>query len=187
MSEEIEGVTHMEIRDVKVKDKLFKVSVSRDHVGCSCQKFVMCGIVCRHVFCVENDYTKIEQASLKLTHIWYDFRQAVNKAGMIFEKLDYVHQTIKQLNSYLDDQGGCDVEFTKRDHMAAMVGEQPTEEISVLIPNVCKNKGNYFKRLISSREKAVMKAKKRSRKCTLCKADTHDARRCHKRKNRVAE
>ncbi|XP_074358106.1 protein FAR1-RELATED SEQUENCE 5-like [Apium graveolens] len=132
MSEEIEGVTHMEIRDVKVKDKLFKVSVSRDHVVCSCKKFVMCGIVCRHVFCglkqigvtkyplrlalncwmkvdisgtlsnsvlVENDYTKMEQASLKLTHIWYDFRQAVDKAGMVFEKLDYVHQTIKQLNS----------------------------------------------------------------------------------------
>ncbi|XP_074359637.1 protein FAR1-RELATED SEQUENCE 9-like [Apium graveolens] len=149
MSEEIEGVTHMEIRDVKVKDKLFKVSVSRDHVVCSCKKFVMCGIVCRHVFCglkqigvtkyplrlslnrwikvensgtlsnsvsVENDYTKMEQAYLKLTHIWYNFRQAVNKAGMVFIKLDYVHQTKKQLNSYLDDQEGCDVEFTKRSH-----------------------------------------------------------------------
>ncbi|XP_074361438.1 uncharacterized protein LOC141701704 [Apium graveolens] len=141
MSEEIEGVTHMEIRDVKVKDKLFKVFVSRDHDVCSCKKFVMCGIVCRHAFyglkqigvtkyllrlalnrwmkvdnygtmsisvSVENYYTKMEHVSLKLTHIWYDFCQAVNKAGMVFEKLDYVDQTIKQLNSYLDDQGDCE-------------------------------------------------------------------------------
>ncbi|XP_074336520.1 protein FAR1-RELATED SEQUENCE 9-like [Apium graveolens] len=111
MSEEIEGVTHMEIRDVKVKDKLFKVSVTRDNVVCSCKKFVMCGIVYRHAFCgmkqievtkyplrlalnrwmkvdnsgtmsnsvsVENDYTKMEQASLKLTHIWMNNMESAN-------------------------------------------------------------------------------------------------------------
>ncbi|XP_074326817.1 protein FAR-RED IMPAIRED RESPONSE 1-like [Apium graveolens] len=135
MSEEINGVTHLEIRDVKVKDKLFKVSVSKDHVICSCKKIVMCGIVCRHAFCglkqigvtkfpmslalncwmkidnsgtmsnsvsVSNDYIKMQQASLKLTNIWYEFRQAVSKIGMVFEKLDFVHQTIKQLNTDLD-------------------------------------------------------------------------------------
>ncbi|XP_074377582.1 protein FAR1-RELATED SEQUENCE 5-like [Apium graveolens] len=202
MSEEINGVTHLEIRDVKVKDKLFKVtfftgfkkvSVSKDHAVCSCKKFVMCGIVCRHAFCglkqigvtkfpmslalnrwmeidnsgtmsnsvsVSNDYIKMQQASLKLTNIWYDFRQAVSKIGMVFEKLDFVHQTIKQLNTDLDVQGGCDV-FTKRDHIAAMVGEQSSEEIFVLVPNVCKNKGNYFKRLIGAREKALNKCKKK--------------------------
>ncbi|KAK1359982.1 hypothetical protein POM88_044456 [Heracleum sosnowskyi] len=51
MTDEIDGVTHMEIKDVRVKDKLFKVYVSRNHVVCSCKKFVMCGIVCRHAFC----------------------------------------------------------------------------------------------------------------------------------------
>ncbi|XP_074352644.1 protein FAR-RED IMPAIRED RESPONSE 1-like [Apium graveolens] len=51
MSEEVNGVTHFEIRDVRVKDKLFKVSVSMNHAVCSCKKFVMCGIVCRHAFC----------------------------------------------------------------------------------------------------------------------------------------
>ncbi|XP_074348984.1 uncharacterized protein LOC141688322 [Apium graveolens] len=122
MSEEINGVTHLEIRDVKVKNKLFKVSVSKDHA----------------------------------------------------------------LNTNLDVQGGCDV-FTKRDHIAAMVGEQPSEEIYVLVPNVCKNKGNYFKRLIGVREKALNKSKKRSRQCSLCKAYTHDARRCVKRNKVVAE
>ncbi|KAK1380052.1 hypothetical protein POM88_026796 [Heracleum sosnowskyi] len=116
---EVEGVTHLEIRDVKVKDKLFKVSVSRNHAVCSCKKFVMCGIVCRHAFCglkqigvtkflrtlvlnrwmkiaeggtssdsvsISNDYFKMHQTSLKLTEIWFDFRQAVNKAGVQYNK-----------------------------------------------------------------------------------------------------
>ncbi|XP_074327581.1 protein FAR1-RELATED SEQUENCE 5-like [Apium graveolens] len=100
-NEEVDGVTHFEIRDVRVKDKLFK-------------KFVMCGIVCRHAFCglkqigvtkfprilvlnrwmqtvdsgnlsnldvVTSNYFEMEQVSLKLNTIWFDFRQAVDKAG----------------------------------------------------------------------------------------------------------
>ncbi|KAK1397111.1 hypothetical protein POM88_006974 [Heracleum sosnowskyi] len=206
--EEIDGVTHLEIRDVKVKDKLFKVSVSRNHDVCSCQKFVMCGIVCRHGFCglkqigvtkfprslvlnrwmkiaesgtlsisVSNDYFKMEQVSLKLTNIWFDFRQAVNKAGVQVDKLDYVQKTITQLNKDLDD-GGDVVEFTKKDHMATMIGQQPVGELNVLPPKVCKNKGNYFKRLVSEREKAVTKSRKRIRKCKKCEATTHDSRTC---------
>ncbi|KAK1376403.1 hypothetical protein POM88_032596 [Heracleum sosnowskyi] len=210
MSEEVDGVTHLEIRDVKVKDKIFKVFVSKNHVVCSCKKFVMCGIVCRHSFCglkqisvtklprrlvlnrwmkiadsgtssnslaVSNDYFKMEQISLKLTNIWFDFRQAVNKAEVQVDMLDYVHKYVTQLNKDLDDCGDV-VEFTKKDHMAAMVGEQPVGDLTVLPPNVCKNKGNYFKRLISEREKAVTKSKKRIRKCKKCNATTHDSRTC---------
>ncbi|KAK1386236.1 hypothetical protein POM88_023971 [Heracleum sosnowskyi] len=213
MSEEVDGVTHLEIRDVKVKDKIFKVSVSKNHAVCSCKKFVMCGIVCRHAFCglkqisvtklprslvlnrwmkiadsgtssnslvVSNDYFKMEQISLKLTNIWFDFRQAVNKAGVEVDMLDYVHKSVTQLNKDLDDCGDI-VEFTKKDHMAAMVGEQPVGDLTVLPPNVCKNKGNYFKRLISEREKAVTKSKKRIRKCKKCNATTHDSRNCLKK------
>ncbi|KAK1351942.1 hypothetical protein POM88_053823 [Heracleum sosnowskyi] len=204
MREEVEGVTHLEIRDIKVKDKLFK-------------KFVMCGIVCRHAFCglkqigvtkfprtlvlnrwmkiaesgtssdsvsVSNDYFKMQQTSLKLTEIWFDFRQAVNKAGVQLDRLEYVQKTIKQLNTDLDNQCGDFVEFTKKDHMAAMLGKQPVGEVSILVPNICKNKGNYFKkkRLISEREKALTKSKKRIRKCKKCEAITHDSRTCPQKK-----
>lgn len=172
----------------------------------------MCGIVCRHSFCglkhigvtkfprslvlnrwmkiaesgtslssVSNDYFKMEHVSMKLTDIWYDFRQVVDKAGVQTDRLDYVHKVIKQLNTDLDSQG-VDVDFTKRDHMAAMVGEEPEGDLTVLAPNVCKNKGNFFKRLISEREKAVIKSKKRIRKCKECSAVTHDLRTCPNRK-----
>ncbi|KAK1350206.1 hypothetical protein POM88_054729 [Heracleum sosnowskyi] len=214
MSEEVDGVTHLEIRDVKVKDKLFKVSVSLNHVVCSCKKFVMCGILRRHAFCglkqigvtkfprtlvlnrwtkianngtssdsvmVSNDYFKLEQVSLTLTNIWFDFREAVNKAGLHSDRLAFVQRTIKQLNTDLDNHGGDVVEFTKRDHMAAMVGDQPSGELTVLVPKCCKNKGNYFKRMVSIREKAVMNSKKIIRKCKKCSALTHDSRTCPKK------
>ncbi|XP_074347190.1 protein FAR1-RELATED SEQUENCE 7-like [Apium graveolens] len=220
MSEEVDGVTHFEIRDVRVKDKLFKVFVSMDHAVCSCKKFVMCGIVCRHAFCglkqigvtkfprslvlnrwmqtadsgtlsnldvVTSDYFKMEQVSLKLAIIWFDFCQAVDKAGVEMDRLEHVHNTIKKLNTELDAYDGSIVGFTKKDHIAAMVGQQPEGEVNILPPNICKNKGNYFKWLMSDREKAINKSKKRSRKCALCRATTHDATRCIKRKKASVE
>lgn len=129
---------------------------------------------------VSNDYFKMEQASSKLTEIWFDFRQAVNKAGVQLDRLDYVHKTVKQLNTDLENQYGSFPDFTKKDHMAAMIGEQPVGEVSILVPKLCKNKGNYFKkkRLVSERERALNKSNKRIRKCNICEALTHDARTC---------
>ncbi|KAK1367818.1 hypothetical protein POM88_033910 [Heracleum sosnowskyi] len=151
MSEEVDGVTHFEIRDVKVKNKLFKVCVSRNHAVCSCNKFVMCGIVCRHLI-------KLECGA---------------------DRLDYVHKIVKQLNAELDNQSEDFADFTKKDHMAALLGPQPVGEVTILVPKNCKNKGNYFKkRLVSEREKALNKSKKRIRKCKKCEAVTHDARTC---------
>ncbi|XP_074375338.1 protein FAR1-RELATED SEQUENCE 5-like [Apium graveolens] len=220
MSNEVDGVTCFDIKDVKVNDKLFKVSVSMNHAVCSCKKFVICGIVCRHSFCrlkhirvtkfpkslvlnrwminaesgtssnldlVTSACFKLEQVSLKLTNIWFDFRQSVDKTRVNMDKLGHVPSTIKQLNTDLDDEDESVVAFTKKDHMAAMVGQQPSEEVTILAPNICKNKGNYFKRMMSDREKAVIKLKKRIRKCALCQATTHDARKCEKRKNAKAK
>nr|XP_017227893.1 PREDICTED: protein FAR1-RELATED SEQUENCE 5-like [Daucus carota subsp. sativus] len=186
MSEEIDGVTNFEIKDVKVKEKIFKVSVSKDHVVCSCKKFVMCGIVCRHSLCgmkqigvtrfprslllnrwskiadsgsscdmISTNYLKMENVSLKLMNIWFDFRQVLNKAGLQMEALEFVHKTVKQLGNEVG--GGCTDGggFSKKDHLASLIGDQPQGEITVLVPNVSKNKGNYFKstRLISERER----------------------------------
>nr|XP_017221750.1 PREDICTED: protein FAR1-RELATED SEQUENCE 5-like [Daucus carota subsp. sativus] len=145
MSEEIDGVTALEIKDVKIKDKVFKVSVSRNHAVCSCKKFVMCGIVHRHAFCglkqigvtkfprslmlnrwmkiaesgtssaalsVSEDYLKMEEVSLKITNMWFDFRQLVNKAGVHLEKFDVVHQTVLQLTADLESSNEH-ADFTK--------------------------------------------------------------------------
>ncbi|XP_074346792.1 protein FAR-RED IMPAIRED RESPONSE 1-like [Apium graveolens] len=117
MSEEVDGVTYFKIRDVRVKDKLLKVSVSMNHVVCSCKKFVIC----------------------------------VDKVGVEMDRLEHVHSTMKKLNTELDAYDGSIVSFMKKGHIAAMVGQQPEGEVHILPPNVCKNKGNYFKRLMSDR------------------------------------
>ena len=174
----------------------------------------MCGIVCRHSFCgmkhigvtrfpkslilnrwskiadcgsscdmISADYFKMEKVSLKLMNIWFDFRQVLNKAGVQMEVLEFVHQTVKDLSTKVGSSlDGAS--FSKKDHMAALIGEQPQGELTVLVPNISKNKGNYFKsgRLISEREKAITKANKRIRRCKECLATTHDSRTCPKKK-----
>ncbi|KAK1356303.1 hypothetical protein POM88_049559 [Heracleum sosnowskyi] len=216
MSEEIDGVTHFEIRDVKVKDKLFKVSASRTHDVCSCKKFVMCEIICRHSFCafkqigitkvprsmvlnrwikiadssgtssnsvlVSDEYFKMEQVSLKMTEIWFDFRQAVNKAGVQSDRLDHVHNIVKKLNNDLDNHGGA-VKFTKRDHMASMVGEQP-QMLLFSYQRFVRTKETILRgSLVNERKRLTKQKKKRIRKCKKCGALTHDSRTCAKMKN----
>lgn len=81
-----------------------------------------------------------------------------------------------------DGNGGV---MSKAEYLASMVGQQPTKEITVKVPNMCKNKGSGFKRFISQREKALNLANKRVQKCAKCKATTHDARKCLMNKNAV--
>ncbi|KAL1831425.1 hypothetical protein ACET3Z_001076 [Daucus carota] len=162
MSEEVDGVTQLDIKDVKVKDKLFKLLAER-------MLYLLI-------------FFKMEQVSLKLTNLWFDFRQTLIKDGVQMDKLDYVHKIIKQISSDLENCGGDGADFSKRDHIDAMVGEQPVGDVSILVLNVCKNKGNYFKRLISEREKSLNKANKRIRRCKECSGTNHDSRTCPRKK-----
>ncbi|KAK1351901.1 hypothetical protein POM88_053906 [Heracleum sosnowskyi] len=77
---------------------------------------------------VSKDYFKMEQVSLKMTEIWFDFRQVVNKGGVQLDRLDYVHKTIKQVNTDFDNHSEDVADFRKMDHIAMMVGEQPVGE-----------------------------------------------------------
>ncbi|WOH00382.1 hypothetical protein DCAR_0519741 [Daucus carota subsp. sativus] len=189
MSEEVDGVTQLDIKDVKVKDKLFKVAVSKTHAVCSCKKFVMCGILCRHAFCGLKQIGVIKFPRSLVLNRWMKIvecgtlSQSV-AAGVQMDKLDYVRKIIKQISSDLENSGGDGADFSKRDHIAAMVGEQPVGDVSILVPNVCKNKENYFKRLISEREreKALNKANKRIRRCKECSGTNHDSRTCPRKK-----
>ncbi|KAK1396113.1 hypothetical protein POM88_005976 [Heracleum sosnowskyi] len=185
MSEEVDGVTHLEIRDVKVKDKLFKVSVSLNHAVCSCKKFVMCGILCRHAFCGLKQIGVTKLPRTLVLNRWMKIADSGTSSDSVMVSNDYFK--LERLNTDLDNHGGDVVEFTKRDHMAAMVGDQPSGELTVLVPKSCKNKGNYFKRMVSEREKAVMNSKKRIRKCKKCSALTHDSRTCPKNNEVVME
>ncbi|XP_074328467.1 uncharacterized protein LOC141666377 [Apium graveolens] len=139
MSEEVDGVTHFEIRDVRVKDKLFKVSISMNHTVCSCKKFVMYGIVCRHAFygLKQIGVTKFPR-SLVLNRWMQTFDSGTSSnldvAGVEMDRLEHVHGTIKKLNTELDDYDGSIISFMKKDHIVVMVGQQPKEEVNILPP-----------------------------------------------------
>ncbi|XP_074324368.1 protein FAR1-RELATED SEQUENCE 7-like [Apium graveolens] len=51
---EINEIKCYEMRDVKMKDMIFKVEVSKTHANCSYKKFLLYGILCRHAFCALN-------------------------------------------------------------------------------------------------------------------------------------
>ncbi|XP_074336101.1 uncharacterized protein LOC141673251 [Apium graveolens] len=122
MSEEVDGVTHFEIRDVRV-------SVSMNHAVCSCKKFVMCGIICRHAFCGVKQIGVTKCLRSLVLNRWI---QTVDNGTSL--NLDV-----------LDAYDGSIVSFTKKDHIAAIVGQQPEGEVNILPPNVFKNKGTTLR------------------------------------------
>ena len=77
-------------------------------------KIAECGTLSKSV-ALSSDFFKMEQVSLKLTNLWFDFRQTLNEAGVQMDKLDYVHKIIKQISSDLEKYGEDGADFNKRD------------------------------------------------------------------------
>ncbi|XP_074322817.1 uncharacterized protein LOC141659790 [Apium graveolens] len=212
---EINDIKCYEMRDVKMKDMIFKVEVSKTYANCSCKKFLLCGILCRHVFCalnhfevfkiprrlllnrwmknaeskpssqvaVSNEVLNMEIVSAEVTNIWFNFPKCVSKVGSDLTKLELVRKTITDLHSSLGDD---DSVSTKKDFLATLIGKQPDGEITIHPPLQCKNKSSGLKRLLSEREKAIVKAKKRKRQCSLCLSYVHNKRGCPKKEQFAA-
>lgn len=195
---------------------LFQVKVSKNHVECSCKKFIMCGILCRHAFCALNHFEVVKIPRNLVLNRWS--RCAENRPSSSkfigvsddYRKIKSVSLTVtniwfnfqKNLN-----KAGVDVEklshvekvvkklnsdigdgsgMTKKAHIEEMMGPHPTEEITIHAPNQCKNKGSGLKRFVSQREKAVTGANKKPRKCKLCSSIKHDFRKCPMREKSSA-
>ncbi|KAK1396742.1 hypothetical protein POM88_006605 [Heracleum sosnowskyi] len=204
----VDGVKCYIMKDVLMKDKLFEVKVSQNHADCSCKKFVMCGILCRHAFCALNHFEVVKiprllvlnrwsrtaenrPSSSKLIGVSDDFRKMENVSLMVsniwfsFQKsMNKAGVDVEKL-SYVDkvvkqlnSDLGDGSGLTKKAHMEVMMGPQPTEDITIHAPNQCKNKGSGFKRFVSQREKAIKEGNKRARKCKICQSSVHDARTC---------
>ncbi|KAK1387727.1 hypothetical protein POM88_015905 [Heracleum sosnowskyi] len=77
---EINGMKCYEMKDVKIKDKIFQVEVSRTYANCSCKKFLMCGILCRHTFCALNHFEVAKIPRRLVLNRWK--KNAENKASL---------------------------------------------------------------------------------------------------------
>ncbi|XP_074346790.1 uncharacterized protein LOC141685597 [Apium graveolens] len=152
MSEEVDGVTHLK-SGIHAFFGLKQIGVTKFPRSLVLNRWMQTADseTSSNLDVVTIDYFKMEQVSLKLTKIWFDFCQAVDKAGVEMDRLEHVHSTMKKLNTELDAYDGSIVSFTQKGHIDAMVDQQPEGEVHILPPNVCKNKGNYFKRLMSDR------------------------------------
>ncbi|XP_074293068.1 uncharacterized protein LOC141619973 [Silene latifolia] len=68
--------------------------------------------------------------------------------------------------------------LTKEQELEVLLNCKALKEVKILPPKVSKNKGSG-KRLVSSKNKAIMKAKKPKRLCAMCKRMSHhDKRNC---------
>ncbi|KAK1359525.1 hypothetical protein POM88_043999 [Heracleum sosnowskyi] len=212
----VDGVKCYMMKDVLMKDKLFEVKVSQNHADCSCKKFVMCGILCRHAFCALNHFEVVKIPRLLVLNRWSrtaENRPSSSKFGGVsddFRKMETVSLMVSNIWFSFQksmNKAGVDVEklsyvdkvvkqlnsdlgggsgLTKKAHMEVMMGPQPTEDITIHAPNQCKNKGSGFKRFVSQREKAIKEGNKRARKCKFCQSSVHDARTCPKKNNSSA-
>ncbi|KAK1368549.1 hypothetical protein POM88_034641 [Heracleum sosnowskyi] len=153
---EIHGMKCYEMKDVKIKDKIFQVEVSKTHANCSCKKFLMCGIPCRHTFCALNHFEVVKIPRRLVLNRW--MKNAENKAS-------------------LKDFGISD-EHQNKESVSAELTNKPGGDITIHPPLQCKNKGSGLKRLRGKREKAVDKLKKKKRQCKLCNYVVHDKRTC---------
>ena len=63
---------------------------------------------------IYSDYFKMEKVSAKLMNIWFDFRQVLNKAGVQMDVLDFVHNTVKELNIEVGNKFWLVVFFLKK-------------------------------------------------------------------------
>ncbi|KAK1382115.1 hypothetical protein POM88_019850 [Heracleum sosnowskyi] len=208
----VDGIKCYEMKDVMLKDHVFKVKVSRNHAECSCKKFVMCGILCRHAFCalthyevttlprnlVLNRWSKNSEnapSSIKLLGVSDDFKRMENASlkqtniWFSFQKsMNKAGVNLEKL-AYVEktvkqlvSDLGDDTYLSKKAHIEMLMGPHPTEDLTIHDPKECSNKGSGLKRLVSAREKAIKNGNKRPRKCKLCDSTVHDARTCPKKK-----
>ncbi|KAK1391937.1 hypothetical protein POM88_010993 [Heracleum sosnowskyi] len=212
----VDGVKCYIMKDVLMEDKLFEVKVSQNHDVCSCKKFVMCGILCRHAFCALNHFEVVKIPRLLVLNRWSmtaENRPSSSKFVGVsddFRKMETVSLMVSNIWFSFQksmNKAGVDVEklsymdkvvkqlnfdlgdgsgLTKKAHMEVMMGSQPTEDITIHAPNQCKNKGSGFKRFVSQREKAIKEGNKRARKCKFCQSIVHAARTCPQKNNSSA-
>nr|XP_017246872.1 PREDICTED: protein FAR1-RELATED SEQUENCE 9-like [Daucus carota subsp. sativus] len=209
---ETNGIKTYVMKDVKMKDVLFQVKVSKSHADCSCKKFLLCGILCRHAFCALNHFEVVKIPRRLVLNRW--MKNAENKVSLKmfgvsddqesmgaiskeltnlwfnFHKcvtkagndLDKLKQVNKSIQGLNSELGDASGGFTKQDFMANLIGKRPTGDISIQPPLQCKNKGSGLKRIVGEREKAINQAKKNARKCKLCSSTFHDQRTCPTKK-----
>lgn len=117
-----------------------------------------------------------KRMKLKRTRAWFEFNNYMNQVGEDEDKLDLVLNGLHSINSILNEKDGPPVETLNSHRADKFIGHVPESEVSVLNPNVSRNKG-CGSRIKSSREISMGSQKKR--RCSNCnRLESHNARTC---------
>ena len=179
-------------------------------INCSCSNFEATGKLCRHCFYVLrmsgvehfpdkyvsprwrkevvprscNDISK-SKAPDDIQKIVRDIHASVyhcvDRLSSSLEKLRLYREKQNELKTYVDEDTIGEDPMTNKGFIETVIGVGKRSDIKVRVPEGVRTKGSK-KRLISEKEKAILNAKKGSRKCGGCgEFVDHIARTCPNR------
>lgn len=207
--EELDGITKFSIkdRDKDVKHSGdFEVSFEQKDltITCSCLRFELTGILCRHCFYVlrmsgvehfpskyiSKRWTKdvvtrspngINMSMLPtkdgkdniqtmIRDIQFSVDYCVHLLASDLEKMNLYREKHKQMMAEVDKDTKNVQPMTNKMFIESVIGVERRNEIKVKVPEGIRNKGSgpVKTRLIGEKEKAVLNARKCSRRCGRC-------------------
>ena len=184
--------------------------ISNTTIRCSCSKFETTGKLCRHCFyvlrmsgvehfpanyvsrrwrkevvprsCSDIIKSKASDGIQKIVReIHESVDHCVDRLSSNLEKLRLYQEKQNELKKYVDEDTIGEDPMTNKEFIETVIGVGKRENIKVQIPEGVRTKGSK-KRLISENEKAILNAKKGSRRCGGCgEFVDHNARTCPNR------
>ncbi|KAK9740323.1 hypothetical protein RND81_03G026400 [Saponaria officinalis] len=124
---------------------------------------------------IEN-YDAADESQLEMSKVWSEF---YNVISVVAKKEADVLRDLQRVLKEFKDMVELEIEkMSKRQEMEMLIGCSTPDDVRILPPRHSKNKGSG-KRIVTSKNKAIKKAKEPKRRCGNCKRMAyHDSRNC---------
>ncbi|KAK9682662.1 hypothetical protein RND81_10G087800 [Saponaria officinalis] len=124
---------------------------------------------------IEN-YDAADESQLEMSKVWSEFYNVISVVAK--KEADVLRDLQRVLRELKDTVEPAKEKMSKRQEMEMLIGCSTPDEVRLLPPRHSKNKGSG-KRIVTSKNKAIEKAKKPKRRCGNCKRMAyHDSRNC---------
>ncbi|KAK9672200.1 hypothetical protein RND81_12G083900 [Saponaria officinalis] len=122
---------------------------------------------------IEN-YDTANESQLEMSKVWSEFYNVISL--MAKKEANVLRDLQRVLREFKDRVEPTNENMSKRQKMEMLIGCSTPDEVRILPPRHSKNKGSR-KRIVTSKIKAIEKAKKPKRRCGNCKRMAyHDSR-----------
>ncbi|KAK9756159.1 hypothetical protein RND81_01G077600 [Saponaria officinalis] len=123
-----------------------------------------------------QNYDAADECQLEMSKVWSEF---YNVISVVTNKEPYILRNLQRvLKEFKETIEPTNERLSKQQEMEMLIGCSTANEVRILPPRQSKNKGSG-KRMVTSKTKAIEKAKKPKRRCGNCKRMSyHDSRNC---------